>query len=418
MTTDARKPTHTRKPTDASKPTAPRNQTPGKPPHEPKPPNAPTTRLSTNCSARDWRCEPLTGITGFHESLPGYERTPLVELPALADELGVGRAFVKDESSRMGLPAFKMLGVSYAVVRALSERLSPGSAPLSLDALRTRLATSALTLVAATDGNHGRAVAHMARLVGIRSRIFVPATVTAEAQRAIADEGAAVQVLDQPYDDVVAAAAEGASADPGMVHVQDTAWSGYHRVPQWIVDGYQTLCTEASQQLADAGATHLDLVAVPVGVGSLAQAVVRHFRSAPGIAGGRAATVLSVEPELAPTLLGSLEAGEPRSVTTGETIMLGLNCGTLSEIAWPILHAGVDAAVTVSEDAAAQAVHDLARLGVDAGPCGAASLAGVRALVAASSTKDGVTDALPRDAVVLLLSTEGTAANPLPEHYL
>ena len=95
--------------------------------------------------------------------------------------------------------------------------------------------------------------------------------------------------------------------------------------------------------------------------------------------------------------------------------MLGMNCGTLSEIAWPVLRDGVDAAVTVSEDAAAQAVHDLQRLGLDAGPCGASSLAGVRALRAAEG--DGETDALPADAVVLLLSTEGLAANPLPEHY-
>ncbi|WP_206446559.1 diaminopropionate ammonia-lyase [Agrococcus sp. KRD186] len=372
------------------------------------------TRIYRNDAARQWRCEPVAGIAGFHASMPGYAPTPLVELPGVAAELGVARVFVKDESSRMGLPAFKMLGVSYAIVRALGEHLSPGSAPLPLDELRERLAGGDVTLVAATDGNHGRAVAHMARLVGIRSLVFVPSTVTAEAQRAIAAEGAEVRELALPYDDVVAAAAE-AAADPAMLHVQDTAWPGYHEVPQWIVDGYQTLCSEASGQLDAAGAERLDLVAVPVGVGSLAQAVVRHFRSEPGIAGDRPATVLSVEPELAPTLLDSLEAGSPRRVATGETIMLGLNCGTLSEIAWPLLRDGVDAAVTVSEDAAAQAVHDLARLGVDAGPCGAASLAGVRALRAAAEA--GLTEALPPDAVVLLLSTEGRAANPLPERY-
>lgn len=372
-------------------------------------------RSYRNEAARDWRCEPLTGIAEFHAHLPGYARTPLVELPALASELGVGRVFVKDESSRMGLPAFKMLGVSYAVVRALTEHVSPGAAPLSIDALREQLADSDVTLVAATDGNHGRAVAHMARLVGIRSVVFVPSTVTSAAKRAIESEGATVRELDLPYDDVVTAAAEAASADPAMLHVQDTAWPGYHDVPQWIVDGYETLCAEASEQLAAAGAARVDLVAVPVGVGSLAQAVVRHFRSAPGIVGGRAASVLSVEPELAPTLIDSLEAGEPTSVPTGPTIMLGMNCGTLSEIAWPVLRDGVDAAVTVSEDAAAQAVHDLQRLGLDAGPCGASSLAGVRALRAAEG--DGETDALPADAVVLLLSTEGLAANPLPEHY-
>lgn len=375
-----------------------------------------SARVYRNAAARAWHCEPLSGIAGFNETLPGYAPTPLIELPALAHELGVAHVFVKDESSRMGLPAFKMLGVSYAIMRALTEHLSPGAAPLTLDELRERLHGSDLSLVAATDGNHGRAVAHMARLLGIRADVYVPATVTSTAQRAIESEGAVVHELELPYDDVVAAAAEAASADPAAIHIQDTAWPGYHQVPQWIVDGYGTLCAEADRQLAEAGADRLDLVAVPVGVGSLAQAVVRHYRSASAFgAAGRQPTVLSVEPELAPSLIVSLEAGEPVSVETGDTMMLGLNCGTVSEIAWPLLHAGVDAAVTVSEEDSARAVHDLHRLDVDAGPCGAAALAGVRALQDAAA-RDGA-DGLPRDAVVLLLSTEGSAANPLPERY-
>ncbi|SFS18005.1 diaminopropionate ammonia-lyase [Agrococcus baldri] len=372
-----------------------------------------TTRVYRNAAARDWRCDAVTGIADFHATLPGYAPTPLVELPALADELGIARVFVKDESSRMGLPAFKLLGVSYAIVRALTEHLSPGAAPLSLDELRERLHGSGLTLVAATDGNHGRAVAHMARLVGIRSAVFVPATVTSTAQHAIESEGAVVHVLELPYDEVVVAAAEAVHADPAMLHIQDTAWPGFHEVPQWIVDGYDTLGAEIDRQLGDAGAARLDLVAVPVGVGSLAQAVVRHYRAA--AADVAAPTVLSVEPELAPSLIGSLESGRPVSVETGATIMLGMNCGTISEIAWPVLRDGVDAAVTVSEDDTARAVHDLQRLGVDAGPCGASTLAGLRALQTAAAQDPAA--ALPQDAVVVLLSTEGSAANPLPDRY-
>lgn len=373
-----------------------------------------TTRVYRNAAAREWRCDAVTGIADFHATLPGYAPTPLVELPALAGELGVARVFVKDESARMGLPAFKLLGVSYAVVRALTEHLSPGSPPMTLDALQERLQDSGLTLVAATDGNHGRAVAHMARLVGIRSAVFVPATVTSTAQHAIESEGAVVHVLELPYDEVVVAAAEAVHADPAMLHIQDTAWPGYHEVPQWIVDGYDTLGAEIDLQLGRAGAERLNLVAVPVGVGSLAQAVVRHYRSA-SAATGQQPTVLSVEPALAPSLIDSLEAGRPVSVETGETIMLGMNCGTISEIAWPMLRDGVDAAVTVSEDDTARAVHDLQRLGVDAGPCGASTLAGLRALRAAAAQDPAA--ALPRDAVVVLLSTEGSAANPLPERY-
>lgn len=376
-----------------------------------------TTRVYRNAAARDWRCDAVTGIADFHASLPGYAPTPLVELPALAGELGVARAFVKDESSRMGLPAFKLLGVSYAVVRALTEHVSPGAAPMAMDTLREGLQDSGLTLVAATDGNHGRAVAHMARLVGIRSVVFVPATVTEAAQRAIESAGAEVRVLQLPYDAVVEAAAEAVRADPAMLHIQDTAWPGYHQVPQWIVDGYDTLGAEIDRQLGEAGAEHLDLVAVPVGVGSLAQAVVRHYRSASAAAAsGQQPTMLSVEPALAPSLIDSLEAGAPVSVETGETIMLGMNCGTISEIAWPVLRDGVDAAVTVSEDDTARAVHDLQRLGVDAGPCGASTLAGLRALQSAAA-QDGAGALLRRDAIVVLLSTEGSEANPLPDRY-
>ncbi|SDR65244.1 diaminopropionate ammonia-lyase [Agrococcus carbonis] len=376
-----------------------------------------TAGVYRNPTARDWRCEPVTGIAEFHASLPSYAPTPLVELPELARELGVGRVFVKDESARMGLPAFKALGVSYAIVRALTERLSPGAEPLPVHELRERLHGSGVTLIAATDGNHGRAVAHLAAMLGVAAEIFVPSTVTETARHAIEGEGATVRVLGAPYDEVVAAAADAAADDPDALHIQDTAWPGYHEVPQWIVDGYETLCAEADEQLAEAGAERLDLVAVPVGVGSLAQAVVRHWRSASVPDGRRQPTMLSVEPELAPTLIASLEAGEPVGVETGGTMMLGLDCGTLSELAWPILRDGVDAAVTVTEDDAARAVHDLQRLGVDAGPCGAASLAGLRALRAAEHETGDAAELLPADAVVLLLSTEGSAANPLPERY-
>jgi diaminopropionate ammonia-lyase len=187
--------------------------------------------------------------------------------------------------------------------------------------------------------------------------------------------------------------------------IQDTAWPGYEEVPQWIVDGYSTLFEEADAQLAELGVTHLDLVAVPVGVGSLAQAAVRHYRS-----GAETPLVLSVEAAAAPPLIESLRAGEPVSVPTSFTVMSGLNCGTVSGNAWPVLHAGLDAAVTVDEDAAIRAVHDLEALDIDAGPCGAATLAGVRALL----TDERARAAIGPDATVLLLSTEGRLANPLP----
>lgn len=343
----------------------------------------------------------------FHRTLPGYQPTPLRDVPRLAAELGVGRVLVKEESSRLGLPAFKILGASYATARALGERL--GLAETTLDAVREAVLGRAVRLYAATDGNHGRAVAHMAALIGATATIYHPQDITEAAKKAIATEGAQVVEVDGTYDDVVARAAAEAAADPASVLVQDTSWPGYTDIPQWIVDGYSTLCLETDDQLAALGVAAPDLVVVPVGVGSFAQAVVTHYRGA----GADGATLLAVEPDRAAALVASLRAGAPVTVPTGDTIMTGLTCGTVSALAWPVLRDGLDGAVTVSDDQAAAAVEDLARLGVDSGPCGAATLAAARLVLGQSGWREAI--GLRPDAVVLLLSTEGRAANPVPE---
>ncbi|MEU0952741.1 diaminopropionate ammonia-lyase [Streptomyces niveus] len=345
-----------------------------------------------------WTCAPVpTEVRAFHASLPEYAPTPLTELPPLADDLGVGRVFVKDESSRLGLPAFKALGASWAVHRALAERAAHGAE------------AGPVTLVAATDGNHGRAVARSARLLGRRAHVFVPQGVHPTAAAAIAAENAEVTRVAGTYDEAVRRAAEAASA-PGAILIQDTAWPGYERIPGWIVEGYSTLCAEIDEQLAAAGAGMPDLVAVPVGVGSLAQAVVTHYRAHPS---GPATALLSVEPRTADCVLQSLVLGEPVSVTTAETTMAGLNCGTPSGIAWPLLRDGLDAAIAVDDADSARAAGDLAALGVSSGPCGAAPLAGVRAALSGDGADERRTAlGLGPASTVVLLSTEGSAANP------
>ncbi|WP_405738398.1 pyridoxal-phosphate dependent enzyme [Streptomyces sp. NBC_00028] len=342
----------------------------------------------TRPGARTWRCAPApAGVRAFHAALPDYAPTPLTELPSLAAELAVGRVLVKDESHRLGLPAFKALGAFWAVHRALAER---EPAPV--------------TLVTATDGNHGRAVARAARLVGQDAHVFVPRGVPARAVAAIAAEGARVSEVTGPYDEAVRRAAEAADR-PGSILVQDTAWPGYEEIPGWIVEGYATLCAEIDEQLAGVGP---DLVCVPVGVGSLAQAVVTHYRSRPS---GQAPALLAVEPETAACVLASLTAGTPVSVPTGDTVMAGLNCGTPSSLAWPYLYGGLDAAVAVPDAASLRAADDLAGLGVSSGPCGAASLAGLRALLTGAGAEERRTAlGLGPDSVVVLLSTEGTPA--------
>ena len=343
------------------------------------------TSWYSNSPARSWRtAAPLADTRAFHASLDGYAPTPLVHLPFVAAELGVGHVVVKQENDRFGLPAFKFLGASHAVSRALDE--SPGS-----------------TVVAATDGNHGRAVARMAAMLGAPARIFVPTSITREAQEAIAGEGAQLTVLDVPYDDVVLHARSVAESEGGIL-VQDSAWPGYERIPGWIVEGYSTLFLEADEQLAALGLTP-DLVTVPTGVGALAVAAVDHFRRGSGV------SIVVVEPDGAACVLASLAAGEPVAVPTALTIMNGLNCGVVSPGAWPPMRDGVDAAITVSDDAARQAVLDLRSLGVDSGPCGAASLAAARAICASPERRRDT--GLTEESVLVLLSTEGLAANPV-----
>ncbi|WP_433413146.1 pyridoxal-phosphate dependent enzyme [Microtetraspora malaysiensis] len=328
----------------------------------------------------------------FHTRLPDYAPTPLIELPALAEELGVGRVFVKDESSRLGLPAFKALGASWAIHRALSRRPSDGP----------------VRLVTATDGNHGRAVARMARLLGHRAHVLVPEGVHPAAVAAITAEGAEVTSVAGTYDDAVRQAAD-ASREPGSLLIQDTAWPGYEQIPGWIVEGYSTLFIEVDTQLYAAGVGSPGLVSVPVGVGSLAQAAVTHYRSQAVVP---ATALLAVEPDSAACALASLTRQEPVTVATGTTIMAGLNCGALSSLAWPYLRDGLDAAVAVTDADSAGAARDLAALGVSSGPCGAATLAGVRAALTGGGTGRRAALAVGHTTTIVLLSTEGAAANP------
>jgi diaminopropionate ammonia-lyase len=345
-------------------------------------------------AGRGWTCAPArAGVQAFHAGLPGYAPTPLVEVPAIARQLGIARVFVKDESDRMGLPAFKVLGASWAIHQILSRQ--PDGAQL--------------LLVTATDGNHGRAVARMARLLGQRARVFVPDGVHPAAVAAIAAEGAQVTRVAGTYDDAVQLAAD-ATRDPGTALVQDAGWPGYEQVPGWIVEGYSTLFAEIDTQLSAAGAGPPGLVVIPAGVGSLAQAGVTRYRSAPD---GSATALMSVEPVAAAAVLASLTRGELVSVPTGPTIMAGLNCGIPSRLAWPYLHGGLDAAIAVTDADSAAAARELASYGIPAGPCGAASLAGARAaLTGAGAQGRRAALAIRPDATIVLLCTEGAAANP------
>jgi diaminopropionate ammonia-lyase len=360
---------------------------------------APSVLWASRPGARTWKSlAARRKATQFHASMPGYRATPLVELPELATDLGVRAVFVKDESDRLGLPAFKILGASWAVNCALSQRSGFDEPARSLTELRERSAP--VTLVTATDGNHGRALGRMAALLGLAARIYLPAGTAQQTVEAITREGAQVVQTDLIYDEVVWAAASSTAGHRGDLLVQDTAWQGYEQIPQWIVEGYGTLFGEIAAELDE---PRVQLVAVPTGVGSLLQAALQHYRD-PALE--QRPAVLAIEPVTAACITTSLAAGRPISVDTSEpTIMAGLNCGSVSTIAWPAIRDGLDAGVAVTDDQAVAAMHRLNQLGVAAGPCGGAALAGVRMVLDDSDRRAAL--AISEDSALVLISTDG-----------
>ena len=340
-----------------------------------------------------------SGAADFHRKLPGYRATPLVPAPGLAARFGVGHVLVKDESNRYGLPAFKMLGASWAAYCLLIERLGVEPSWVTVEDLAAAFAPlRPLELVTATDGNHGRAVARVARLFGLDARVFVAEGTAPVRIAAIESEGATVEEVAGDYDAAVARSAEvAAAAGVRALLVSDTSWEGYVDGPRRVIEGYDTIFREVDGAIAGAGLPAPDVVVIPVGVGALAAAAVAHYRV--GSAGPR---LVAVEPEDADCVLRSVLAGE-RTTVPGphRSMMVGLNCGTPSLVAWPLMRAGLDWCVTVEDERAAEAMRWLAAEGIVSGETGAAAAAGLGAFI-----ESGLAGLGP-GSTVLVLSTEG-----------
>lgn len=356
---------------------------------------------------RDWPAVPPE-VTHFHRRLPAYAPTLVIDAPSLAQSLGVGRVLVKAETQRMGLPSFKILGASWACYRAVCEHLGEEPPPWAnineLAASLTHLRP--MTIAAATDGNHGRAVAFMARLLGFGAHILVPAG-TADARiAAIESESATVTVVDGTYDDAIEESARMASER--CLVVSDTSWPGYETIPANVAEGYTTIFSEVDDALAANGIAQPDLVAVPVGVGAFMAAAVTHYRS-----GSHRPVLVAVEPDDANCVQASTLAGRITE-TPGphRSIMVGLNCGVPSPLAWPMLASGVQWCVSVDSDAAGRAMSDLADSQIVAGETGSASLAGLRALLADDAGRGALAD--PSSATVLVIVSEGATD---PQNY-
>jgi diaminopropionate ammonia-lyase len=336
----------------------------------------------------------------LHRRLPHYAPTPLVDTPVIAKRLGVGRVFVKDESQRFGMPSFKLLGASWATYRALIDYIGREPEPwVDIGGLREQLAPlRPFALAAATDGNHGRAVARMAKLLGFDAKIFVPKGTTPARIAAIVSEGATCEIVDGDYDDTVARSAEEASSR--CLVIDDTSWPGYEDIPRWVAQGYATIFYEIADQLERPP----DFAFVPLGVGALGAAATDYFKRNDGT------VLVGVEPKTCACVLASIQKGELVTVPGPHlSMMAGLNCGTPSPVAFPTLQAGLDWCVAIEDSFAEEAMRTLAEAGMVSGETGAAALAGLEAVMASSNPPG-----LGEESTVLLISTEGATD---PEAY-
>ncbi len=360
--------------------------------------------------------EELRKAKRFHESMPAYAETPLVSLDDLAKMLGVKSVYLKDESKRFGLNAFKALGSSFAIAKYMAARLGLDVAALPYERLvsdEVKEILGDITFVTATDGNHGRGVAWAAKHLGQKAVVYMPKGSSEVRRDTIAAEGADVSVTDVNYDDCVRLADAYVKTHPNSVLVQDTALPGYTDIPLWIMQGYGTMVLEAAEQLAETGVSMPTHVFIQAGVGSLAGAVQGFFSAKYGDK-GPAVTV--VESDLADCYYQSAKKGGADFVCVGgemQTLMAGLACGEPNPIGWDILRNYAAAFVSASDIVAATGMRLLAApAGDDArivsGESGAVPAGALYTIM----TKEAHTDlrahlGLDENSVVLLFSTEG-----------
>lgn len=278
-------------------------------------------------------------VLHFHRQLPGYQPTRLVRLRNLAKSWGVAEILVKDESTRFGLGAFKVLGGSYAVARLACQKLGIPIEDIDAEGFfshEMRKRMGRMTLATATDGNHGRGVAWTAQRLGLQAIIYMPKGSVRSRVEAIRSHGAIVNVTDLNYDDAVRLCRRKAREN-GWHVIQDTAWTGYVDTPRWIMQGYTTLCAEAMRQMSRKGIFGPTHVFVQAGVGTFAGAMmgclVNMFPNNPPC-------FIVMEPNTAACIFASAAAGDGRPhAVTGDlnTIMAGLACGEPNPLAWDIL---------------------------------------------------------------------------------
>jgi diaminopropionate ammonia-lyase len=340
--------------------------------------------------------------------MPTYALTPAIELTDLAAAWGIARITVKNEQLRLGLPSFKALGSSWALhERVKAAKGLPAGTLIPFTDLRALVAgLGPPTLCTASDGNHGRAVASLAEGLGCRCVVFLPADSAVSRVDAIAGHGADVELINGSYDESVETARAAARAH-AYWYCPDTvgpdATEEERTFAGNVTAGYGTLFEEFLDQLGRVP----DFLFVQAGVGGLSAAGVSAVREA-----STATKVVVVEPQGSNAIARSLATGSPTAVPDAPTVMACLRCQSVSAVAWPVLLAGVDAVMVITDDEAAAAVRGLARAGVVAGASGAAGLAG--ALVASADARHRSRLDIGSGSSIAVVNTEGATD---PESY-
>ncbi len=359
----------------------------------------------------------------FHESFPQYTTTPLARLTGMASYLGLKEVYVKDESYRFGLNAFKVLGGSFAMARYIAGQTGKDVSELPYNVLTSeelRKEFGQATFFTATDGNHGRGVAWAANKLGQKAVVFMPKGSTETRLKNIQKENAIATIEEVNYDECVRMAAAAAAQTENGVVVQDTAWDGYEEIPAWIMQGYGTMAMEADEQLAAYGCDRPTHVFVQAGVGSLAGAVQGYFANR---FPENPPKVVVVEADVAACLYKGAKAGDGSiQIVDGDmqTIMAGLACGEPNTISWDILRNHVDTFISAPDWVAAKGMRMLSAPvkgdpQVVSGESGAAPF-GVLACIMLMDEYKELREHLGLDenSKVLLFSTEGDTD---PERY-
>jgi len=288
---------------------------------------------------KEFSQEAVDTVRNFHKSFKEYEPTPLVELKDLAAHIGVKNIFVKDESHRFNLNAFKVLGGSFAVAKYVADKLNVDINTVDYNWLTSedvKKQLEGLTIVTATDGNHGRGIAWTARELGMRAKVFMPKGSTQARADHIENLGSEVEITEWNYDDTRRHAVRIAEENNWPI-IQDTTWDGHEEIPLWTMQGYTTMATEAREQLQELGTKKPSHLFLQAGAGSFAGAMSGYFTE---YYKEDLINTTVIEPATANGLFKTAEQNNGELYfATGDlkTIMAGLSVGEPCTVGWDVL---------------------------------------------------------------------------------